>query len=442
MSYYWLSMVTLKSSHPSADPDLHAGEFVVQRSQSLRQVPFNLAIEQSINHDTKIAGGIIGFSGKPGAVERWIVTAHQRAEITSECCRMAGVGSHVPSSSHPDAQHSTIQKDESAVEAVVGLLETWQNPFAPTDGLVNISSGVVGSESVKDDLLNAFDIGEVAALAFSETIFCHLEIGSLIKYHPMNLATFSSMNKWAKKPDEVKAIQANRAMFARMLVIAQSHSMDMRYVLQYSLGPLPLSLATADGCLAKTNKAKMLSLLEGDTPPVCKDPSHAVWITDGMKILQSITNPLATFSALTEMVFKMCTSLFTAGGCERVDFVSDQYPNISIKSNEWHHWQRGNSYCVVTRCDQHCPVMWKLLLSHRRNKIQLLALMLALWKENKYAAVLGCKLYVTVGENCHILTSNDGHTVVQSECSELSCTHEEADTRLLLHTAHATLPVL
>lgn len=69
-------MVTLKSSHPSADPDLHAGEFVVQRSQSLRQVPFNLAIEQSINHDTKIAGGIIGFSGKPGAVERWIVTAH------------------------------------------------------------------------------------------------------------------------------------------------------------------------------------------------------------------------------------------------------------------------------------------------------------------------------------------------------------------------------
>ena len=438
MSYYWLSMITLKSFHPSADADLRAGECAVQRSNSLRQVPFDLAIEQSVNRDTKMAGGIIGFSRKAGAVQRWVVNAHEKAEITSDCCKMAGVGSEAASTSHHDTLPSRIRKDEVAVEAVLGTLETWQNPFAPTDGLVNISSGVVATDSVKKDLLNAVDIGEEALLAFIRDRLQSSTIGFFEKIQSKNLATFSSMNKPAKKQDKSKVAQVDRALIARMLVVAQSRSMDMRYVLQFSLSPLPLALANADGSLAKTNKAKMLTLLEAGIASVSTVPSKAVWVIDGMAVLQSITSPPATFAALAEIIFRISTSSFNAGG-ERVDFVADQYPNVSIKNNEWHRRQRGNSYRVeVTRGEQHCPVMWKSFLSHRENKIQLLSLLLQLWAENKYAACLfHRKLYVAVGETCFILTSNDGQSVLQSECAELSSTHEEADTRLLLHAAHA-----
>ena len=65
-------------------------------------------------------------------------------------------------------------------------------------------------------------------------------------------------------------------MFARLLVVAQNRGMDMRSVLEFNLGPIPLALGTPDGCLAKTNKAKMLALLERDVAPAESVPSDSV----------------------------------------------------------------------------------------------------------------------------------------------------------------------
>ena len=65
-----------------------------------------------------------------------------------------------------------------------------------------------------------------------------------------------------------KPLRGDRGMFAGLLVVAQSRGMDMRNVLQYSLGPLPLALATVDGSLAKANKTKILGLLESKGLPL------------------------------------------------------------------------------------------------------------------------------------------------------------------------------
>ena len=61
--------------------------------------------------------------------------------------------------------------------------------------------------------------------------------------------------------------------------------MDMKEVLSYSLGPVPWSLATAEG--AMTAKSNLLPLLEGAVPPVEQPPSDAVNIIDGMAMLQA-----------------------------------------------------------------------------------------------------------------------------------------------------------
>ena len=45
--------------------------------------------------------------------------------------------------------------------------------------------------------------------------------------------------------------------------------------------------------------------------------------------------------------------------------------------------------------------------------------------------------YVCSGIGCVRLTSADGEQVSWSEVLELTCSHEEADTRLFLHAAHA-----
>ena len=62
----------------------------------------------------------------------------------------------------------------------------------------------------------------------------------------------------------------------------------MRDMLSYSLGPLPWSIALADGSLVKNNKAKLLQFLEKDMLPLDTVAAGTTWIIDGMALLQSM----------------------------------------------------------------------------------------------------------------------------------------------------------
>ena len=85
-SYYWADMATLEERHPDAYRQLCEGKFAVQRSDSVgfSQTPVDQTIEQTFNRDTKTKGGIVGFSLKKGAVERWVLTAQTRATILGD----------------------------------------------------------------------------------------------------------------------------------------------------------------------------------------------------------------------------------------------------------------------------------------------------------------------------------------------------------------------
>ena len=93
LSVYLCEMLCLVQSHPAAHQQMIRGEFAVQRSASasFSQVPVDQALEQTITRDMKTSGGIIGFSLRPGAVERWMLTAHLRASFTRACKDLAGI---------------------------------------------------------------------------------------------------------------------------------------------------------------------------------------------------------------------------------------------------------------------------------------------------------------------------------------------------------------
>ena len=90
VSVYLSQMQSLPSTNPAAHEALLSGNFCVQRSKSsFAQVAVDQAIGQTINSDTKITGGIVGFSQNPGAVQRWVLTAHERAAMTVACWNLA-----------------------------------------------------------------------------------------------------------------------------------------------------------------------------------------------------------------------------------------------------------------------------------------------------------------------------------------------------------------
>ena len=78
---YLLHMIQLPETHPEAQMMLENGEFGVQRTaeHGFTQLPIDQIIQQTLNRSTKTKGGIVGFSLKKTAVQRWLLTAHSGA---------------------------------------------------------------------------------------------------------------------------------------------------------------------------------------------------------------------------------------------------------------------------------------------------------------------------------------------------------------------------
>ena len=89
---YLVDMQTLDSVHPSIQEEFLNGNHAVSRSQnSFAQVWTDMALEQSANLDSKSKGWIVGITQKPEALERWFLTCHERAAITSAIKEIRGI---------------------------------------------------------------------------------------------------------------------------------------------------------------------------------------------------------------------------------------------------------------------------------------------------------------------------------------------------------------
>ena len=64
-----------------------------------------MALEQSINLDSKTTGGIIGISKRPEALECWFLTCHERAAITTGMKDMYALQDSDRVCTHTERQH-------------------------------------------------------------------------------------------------------------------------------------------------------------------------------------------------------------------------------------------------------------------------------------------------------------------------------------------------
>ena len=150
---------------------------------------------------------------------------------------------------------------------MVDLINNWTDPFPGHAQLFSISTGAVATTDIADDLANAYKVGEAAYKNFKKS---RLESQPpTVKFHDtlkkQNLKTFSALSKTkkvAKNKNIETVLRADRNLFARMIIIAESRSLQMRDVLKDPLGPFPVSLASSTGFPRKTNKRQLGKELE------------------------------------------------------------------------------------------------------------------------------------------------------------------------------------
>ncbi|GFS21250.1 hypothetical protein ElyMa_001590200 [Elysia marginata] len=171
-------------------------------------------------------------------------------------------------------------------------------------------------------------------------------------------------------------------MFGQLLMVSQTHDIDLAKVMTYPLNLFPWSLATSDRSLMKTNKAVLLHKLEeAEIALTSRHPEISdIHVIDGNALLQSLIGLPDTFGELALKVFTCLPSSSVA------HFVTDRYDDLSIKDIE-----RGRL----------------LYFSHK--------------------------------DTCSLLSSEDGEITDSQLVQSLATSQEEADTKIILHCIHASM---
>ncbi|XP_028410461.1 uncharacterized protein LOC114533074 [Dendronephthya gigantea] len=393
---YWLEMLNLPTSNPDIHEQMVAGNFATQRtSQPFSQTPMDQTLEQTLNKNSKTKGGVIGFSINKSAVHRWIKSFSDRAEIQSVCESMAGRGNCTRQRKEMDITRRL--KDEKAVKSVINTIEAMTNPVSiEDDELVNIVSGAIASPEVKHDIARAKTAGEEQCAEYIDLRLKKKELDVFNTIKALKLKTFSLTSKTVKAKSEKAVLQTTARDLARVLIVAKFNNLDFKYVLSYPLCPVPLSLANYDGTLAKTDKSAIGRHLESNVEDVSNSNRSTAWIIDAMALIQRLKNIPNTFDALSAEVLKSVIATATRHRCTRVDFVTDQYPDSSIKGAERER-RKGKDASVIRLNVDHgskkTPKQFKKFLSVGKNKESLIEFFFEHWKTVDPSFLQGVELY-------------------------------------------------
>lgn len=226
-----------------------------------------------------------------------------------------------------------------------------------------------------------------------------------------------------------------------MLLIAKSRNLELREVLQYSLRPFPLSLATLEGNLVKSTKSKLLSIIESEVQHALVENvnDENALIIDAMALLQSMKIKSTTFGELAFEVLTRIVQMASFSNSKRADLVSDRYPDHSIKNFERKKRSQGSVLSVkIYSGQQKIPCQWKKFLAVGKNKEEIMDFLFNAWSTSDVLDLQGIELFTTHKEQCHrLFESQEG--IICSEVTELKSNHEEADTRMLCHALHASM---
>ena len=240
-------MQRLELTHPDEFKEFVAGNHSISRSgQPFSQVSADMALEQSINADSKSSKGVIGISQSMAALERSLLTIHERASITLALKTMYGLQDG-EQASHKDAAPRRIKRDEEDIQKMMGCFSSglMTDPFThDSDALLNIATGDVAQTPLRNT--------EKGRQQMSDFIEKRINTNFEGFWEPipnMKIKTFSSANKkiHAKSNDKLVTVNADRDLFGRLLIVSNTRQICLKDVLSFELSPVPYSLASADG---------------------------------------------------------------------------------------------------------------------------------------------------------------------------------------------------
>ena len=266
---YVYSLANIKTTHPGCKKLLlNKGLQVQAQSRYLLRRSIDQRGEQAINRDAKTSGGIKSFASNKESILKWTLNHPYQAENTQALYEVAVIKRSTED--YKCTRPSEIIKSERRVAKVKEVLANeLLSPFDPTldqEYLSNIGSGIPVDQGLADGILATKEREEDLYNTFlqNRTLSTKEKIDDPIKCQEKALFENSGKKMTVKKNGKEKIIEAKREIIETLLALSAKHDklINFETALQYSLCPVPLSLAHPDGTRRNTTKSSLLKVVK------------------------------------------------------------------------------------------------------------------------------------------------------------------------------------
>ena len=124
---------------------------------------------------------------------------------------------------------------------------------------------------------------------------------------------------------------------------------------------------------------------------------------------------------------------------KEIHFVCDKWVKPSIKDCERDKRSSESIPYQIQGPEQKRPSNWLLALRNPFFKEALISFLVASWKQEQFAAIIGRKVIYANNDRCFKFFG-DCYVMFREEEPELYCTHEEADTRMFFYLTSINHP--
>ena len=425
-------MVALKNMHPSVHDEFQKGNFVVQRSTHAFSC---MALDQSHEQSKKCIkgdGGVVGLTEDPAALRRWMLAGPEIARVVSEFEESMDDGKVVTRHHEQTPHHqAAFAKD---VNSLLATFSELGNPFLEcSEELLTLDTKAIMNESAVKSILSAKQLGiqQHEAFVTDRIINSKLPITDTLTRNNLVLFHNQSDKKSSKSLFKTTTLKKDCQLFSRLYIACQSRESDLEQFFAHENQPVPPSLSCS-GRLRIGTKSDLLSCLEALGTDVACDYLAGVTarIIDGAAIVNMRKPKLVRTFTFGEYADNNLIPFLKSQlvDVERLDVVWDRYLPNSLKQQA--RMVRGEGSRRRVLDNTIIPTNWSGFLHNNANKKELFCFLSdKITKIN----VHNKEIYTTHLDK--VLSANIAHNELKDEIEP--CNHEEADTRMLLHGAHA-----
>ena len=453
--YLPVSLLLMNRLPPEVVSAFEEGSFVAKLSHGrFNAVWMDYTLETTENKALKGTGGIIGLTLKGPALARWFfarpVTAQYSTRFQDGICNAGQKKKDTQAQYH--AGGTTDQKRwNTDIGKMTQMFEgAYIDPFdMTTTHLVNFATGAVAPPLIAESMGNALVKGATMASAFIADRLILPEGADTPKkslYDPISRSTIKTMSDMRRK---VKVHHKDvtidgEVMYLRLLAVNATKKVPLKRLLSFENAPVPLSLFADDGTMLSCAKSDFMHKLEELIPhdKVTEIQRCDALVIDGHASIQMLGVPMTTgkmcFRGMAERFIghiMHISSTTSSNDVQQIHIVFDKYLEDSIKGQTRAKRGDDQGHLYHVKADVAIPQNWKQFLSKGQNKANLAQYYTEYIMECTPASLKKAQTLFTSGGKDDKAFSITTERVI--EVDSLSSNQEEADTRIVLHSAAA-----